>query len=146
MKGFKFKLQNLLNIKEKFEQQAKIDYGEELARLAKEEEKLKDLNDTKLASMEKLRESFTGTINIHTYNEYNNYVQKLDKMIVEQEVEVKAQEERMNEAKRKLAEAVKERKTLEKLREKKVEEFKKEEQLAEDKLVDELVTYKFGAR
>ncbi len=146
MKGFKFRLQSLLNVKEKFEQQAKIVFGEETAKLEAEKSKLVDLYNNKEDVLQKQRESFTGTINIHSFNEYRNYSMKLDKMIIEQIEAVQKQHIKTEEAKKKLADIMKERKTLEKLKEKEVEIFKKEMQLAEDKQVDELVTYKFGTR
>lgn len=146
MKGFKFRLQSLLNVKEKFEQQAKIVFGEETAKLKIEKDKLKNLYDEKEEILNKQRESFTGTINIQTFNDYRNYSMSLDKTIVVQIKNVSLQEKKTEEAKLKLAEIIKERKTLEKLKENEIELFKKEAQLAEDKQVDELVTYKFGTR
>ncbi len=146
MKGFKFRLQSLLNVKEKFEQQAKIVFGEETAKLKQEEDKLESLYKSKEDVLEKQRDSFTGTIDIHSFNEYRNYSLKLDQVIANQVEAVEVQRKKTEEAKQKLSDIIKERKTLEKLREKEVEEFKKEIQLAEDKQVDELVTYKFGTR
>ncbi len=146
MKGFKFRLDSLLNIKEKLEQQAKIAYGEEVTKLNNEKTKLDDLYISKEENTQKQRESFSGTIDIFNFNQYRNYATKIDEMIVKQINEVKLQEIKTEEAREKLAEIVKERKAFEKLKEKELEEFKKEVQLAEDKLVDELVTYKFGTR
>ncbi len=146
MKGFKFRLESLLNIKEKFEQQAKIVYGEEVSKLNEEKQKLENLYVSKLENTQKQRESFTGTINIFNFEQYKNYATKIDEMIVSQINTVRQQEIKVEEARQKLAEIVKERKAFEKLKEKEIEEFKKEVQLAEDKQVDELVTYKFGTR
>lgn len=146
MKGFKFRLQSLLNVKEKFEQQAKIAFGQETVKLRQEEEKLNNLFLNKEEVLQKQRECFTGKIDIFSFNEYNNYSSKLDQMIVEQKQNVVIQQENTEKAKQKLADIMKERKALEKLKEKEVEQFKREMQLAEDKQVDELVTYKFGKR
>ncbi len=146
MKGFKFRLQSLLNVKEKFEQQAKIVFGEETAKLEEEKSKLVSLYNNKEDVLQKQRESFTGTIDIQSFNEYRNYSMKLDTMIIQQIEAVARQNIKTEEAKKKLADIMKERKTLEKLKEKEVEIFQKEMQLAEDKQVDELVTYKFGTR
>ncbi len=146
MKGFKFRLESLLNIKDKLEQQAKIAYGEEVSKLNNEKKKLDDLYVSKEENTQKQRESFTGTIDIFSFNQYRNYATKLDEMILNQIQAIKVQEIKTEEAREKLAEIVKERKAFEKLKEKELEEYKKEVQLAEDKLVDELVTYKFGTR
>ncbi len=146
MKGFKFRLESLLNIKEKFEQQAKIAYGEEVRKLDEEKQKLQDLYVSKEENTQKQRESFTGTIDIFNFEQYRNYATKIDEMIVNQIEAVELQGIKVEEARNKLAEIVKERKAFEKLKEKELEEFKKEVQLAEDKQVDELVTYKFGTR
>ncbi len=146
MKGFKFRLQSLLNVKEKFEQQAKIVFGEETAKLQEEKNKLINLYNSKEDVLQKQRENFSGTIDIFYFNEYRNYSMKLDQMIKKQIEAVQIQNMRTEEAKKRLADIMKERKTLEKLKEKEIEIFKKEVQLAEDKQVDELVTYKFGTR
>ncbi len=146
MKGFKFRLESLLNIKEKFEQQAKITYGEEVAKLDTEKKKLEDLYVSKMENTQRQRESFTGTIDIFSFNQYRNYATKIDEMILSQIKAVEMQTVKTEEAKQKLAEIVKERKAFEKLKEKEIEQYKKEVQLAEDKQVDELVTYKFGTR
>ncbi len=146
MKGFKFRLDSLLNIKEKLEQQAKIAYGEEVSKLNEEKKKLDDLYVSKEENTQKQRESFTGTIDIFSFEQYRNYSTKLDEMIFNQIQAIKVQEIKTEEAREKLAEIIKERKAFEKLKEKELEQFKKDVQLAEDKLVDELVTYKFGTR
>ncbi len=146
MKGFKFRLESILNIKDKLEQQAKIAYGVEVSNLNNEKKKLEDLYVSKEENTQKQRENFTGTIDIFSFNQYRNYGTKLDEMIVNQIQAVKAQEIKVEEAREILAEIVKERKALEKLKEKELEQFKKDVQLSEDKLVDELVTYKFGTR
>ncbi len=146
MKGFKFRLDSLLNVKEKLEQQAKIAYGEEVSKLNNEKKKLDDLYINKEENTQKQRESFTGVIDIFSFEQYRNYATKLDEMILNQIQAIKVQEIKTEEAREKLAEIVKERKALEKLKEKELEQYKKDVQLAEDKLVDELVTYKFGTR
>ncbi len=146
MKGFNFRLESLLNIKEKFEQQAKIAFGEEVAKLTLEENKLKELYNSKAEALNTQRESFSGTIDIMTFDLYNNYISQLDILIYEQTNAVELQKIEVEKAKQKLADALKERKTLEKLEEKQLEIFKKESQLKEDKLMDEIVTYKFTTR
>ena len=67
---------------------------------------------------------------------YNINIQKL--IIHQQELKVE-------EAREKLDEAMKERKTFEKLKEKAFEEFKLEIEAQERKEVDELVSFRFGS-
>ena len=45
MARFRFPLQNILNMKEKLEEQAKNEYGQANARLLAEEKKLEQLNN-----------------------------------------------------------------------------------------------------
>ena len=55
-------------------------------------------------------------------------------------------EQQLQEAREKLAEAMKERKTFEKLREKAFQTFVEEENKKEQKEVDELVSYRYGVK
>lgn len=146
MKGFKFRLQSILSLKEKFEQQAKIILSVENKKLNEEKKRLDGLFNSKEETLKKMQESFSGTIDIVSLDLHRNYSLKIDDMIKEQKVVIEKQLEVVVVAREKLAIIVKERKALEKLKEKEVEAFKREMQLAEDKQVDELVTYKFGKR
>lgn len=146
MKGFKFRLQSILGIKEKLEQQAKIILSEENAKLNQEQLKLQNLFKDKKNILQKMKDSFTGTIDIISFDAYRNYSLKVDDMIKEQKVVIEKQLIVVTEAREKLATIVKERKALEKLKEKEIEVYNREMQLAEDKQIDELVTYKFGKR
>ena len=60
-----------------------------------------------------------------------------------QRMVIRKQEERVEEARRKMDEAMKERKTYEKLKEKAFEQFLKELDAAERKEIDELVSFRY---
>ena len=64
MKKFVYKMQSVLNIKEKLEEQEKARYAAALAKLNEEEEKLSQLYDRRAACEERLRESVGASLNV----------------------------------------------------------------------------------
>ena len=64
MKKFVYKMQSVLNIKEKLEEQEKARYAAALAKLNEEEEKLSQLYDRRAACEERLRESVGASLNL----------------------------------------------------------------------------------
>ncbi len=146
MKGFKFKLQTLLDVKEKMEEQKKIELGKANQKLLKEQEKLNSFVQSKIEAIEQQRNLAFAKINVVMYSNYGNYISKLEKSIEEQRKKVKIEEKNVEKAKENLIEVIKERKSYEKLREKKLDEFKREALSKEQKSADEIVTYKHSKK
>ncbi len=145
MAKFVFPMESILSIKYKLEDQAKAEYGLEIAKLHEEEEKLERLEERKQKFQAELREAVSDRLDIRRIKELENSVENVKYNINIQKLIIHQQELKVEEAREKLDEAMKERKTFEKLKEKAFEEFKLEIEAQERKEVDELVSFRFGS-
>lgn len=145
MAKFIFKMESILAIKCKLEDQAKVEYGIELAKLREEEEKLEKLKVRKEEFQFKLTEAVQDHLNIREIKDLENCVENIKYNINVQKIVIKQQQMNVEKAREKLDEAMKERKTYEKLKEKAFEEFKLEIEAQERKEIDELVSFRFGS-
>ena len=145
MAKFVFPMESILSIKYKLEDQAKAEYGLEIAKLHEEEEKLERLEERKQKFQAELREAVSDRLDIRRIKELENSVENDKYNINIQKLIIHQQELKVEEAREKLDEAMKERKTFEKLKEKAFEEFKLEIEAQERKEVDELVSFRFGS-
>lgn len=145
MAKFIFKMENLLSIKYKLEDQAKAEYGMELARLQEEERKLELLIAKKEEYQAFLTEAVKNALDIQKIKQLENAVENAKYNINVQKFVIEQQQQRVDKAREKLDDAMKERKTYEKLKEKAFEQFKIELEAQERKEVDELVSFRFGA-
>ena len=146
MAKFKYRMQSILEVKKKLEEQAKNEFAAARAALNEEEEKLEQLNKRKEAYEEEGRSLREDTLNIMDIIENKEALLRMDEFIAEQKLNVKRAEERMEEARLALQNAMQESKTQEKLREKAFEQFMKEENARESKEIDELVSYTYGRK
>lgn len=146
MARFRYSLQNILDIKDKMETQAKQEFSAAVAFLDEQEKKLDALCDRKRQLEEEAVLLLTGTLNFHDIDDNELARQQADQKIADQKVAVKRAEASLEAARQKMANAVMERKTYEKLREKAFEEFLMEENRAESKSIDELTSYVYGQK
>lgn len=146
MVRFRFPMQNILNMKEKLEEQAKNEYGQANARLLAEEKKLEQLNNRLEAARLQLKNVLIEILSMTEIHKRENAIVILKGYVKQQQLVVKRCEKEVEIAREKLTEAMKERKIFEKLREKAFEEFIKEEGRREQKEVDELMSYRYGAK
>ena len=144
MAKFVYKMQSLLNIKEKLEEQAKTAYGLAKAVLNEEEVKLAELFARKDQYLEEKREGMSAAINVHKLTQLEHAIKSMEIKIAEQVLVVRQAEKNVALAQAKLEGAMKERKIQEKLREHALEQFKLEMEAAEQQEINELVTYRFG--
>lgn len=169
MAKFIFKMQNILDIKLRLEDQAKTAYGEARAKLNEEERVLQEFEDRKtyyeqltrsliyqesevvtnhLITTNKKEIENTGVVsrklNLKEIKAYENAIETIKYHIKVQKIKVKQAEHELETAREKLNIAMMERKTYEKLKENAFEEFKKEIDAAERKEIDELVSFKFN--
>ena len=143
MARFRYSLQNILNIKEKMENQAKTAYGMANAKLAAEQQKLQDILIRRAGYESKARELVSGSINVLEILECRKAIDVLKSKQRSQMMNVHAAERDVELARKQLNEAMVERKTHEKLKEKAFEEFKQELLHEESKEIDELVSYTY---
>lgn len=146
MAKFKYRLQNILNIKQKMEDQARQEFSAARVQLDEEEEKLEALIERKRGYEEQARELRKGTLNILELEENKNAISTLEGYVSDQRVQVDKAARRLEKARLRMTEAMQERKTQETLREKAFEEFLREENRAESKVIDELTSYTYGQK
>ncbi|MBO5302605.1 MAG: flagellar export protein FliJ [Lachnospiraceae bacterium] len=144
MAKFQYKLQSILDIKEKLESQEKIAYGQAAAKLLEEQEKLQKLMIQKAGYDKKARKLVEGSIDILEINTCRKAIETMKTHIRTQMIEVHKAEQQLDIVRKRLNQVMIERKTYEKLREKKFDEFKQELLYEEKKEVDELVSYTYG--
>lgn len=144
MAKFFYKMQNILDIKEKLETQARNDYAVANAALAEEEDKLNSLKNRRAGYEEKLKESYNGRLDLNNITEYADAVEIIKYHIRLQEINVAKAQKQVDITREKLQEAMQERKTHEKLKENAFEVFKQEVAASESKEIDELVSYRHG--
>ena len=144
MARFKFSLQNILNMKEKLENQAKNDYSRANMRLQEAEEELQNLKERQKQAEEVLRQKMLSVLDVEEIRMRENNVEIIKLYVRQQMLVVKQREKEVEVAREHLNVAMQERKTYEKLREKALEEFMLEENKKEQKEIDELVSYRYG--
>ena len=143
MAKFRYRMQNILDIKEKMENQAKTAYGMANAKLSAEQQKLQDILIRRAGYESKARELVSGSINVLEIRECRKAIDVLKSKQRSQMMNVHAAERDVELARKQLNEAMVERKTHEKLKEKAFEEFKQELLHEESKEIDELVSYTY---
>lgn len=143
MAKFVYRMQNILDIKNKLETQARNAYAAARLKLSQEEEKLDGLFAQKKAYEDAYRQQLSGNINIVQINICKNAIELSKNMIKKQLVEVKVASLNLEAAQKRLGEVMKERKIQEKLREKAYEEFLQDLNDQEKKEIDELVSFRF---
>lgn len=143
MAKFIFKMESILSVKEKLEEQAKAEYSIEIMKLRQEEEKLEELENRKNAYQTRLYEAVMDTLNISEIKIFEDSVENIKYNIKLQLIVIANQQKNVDRAREKLDNAMKERKTYEKLKEKAFEEFKEQINAEEQKEINELVSFKF---
>ncbi len=144
MARFRYRMQNILDVKEKMESQARNEFAIANAKLAEEEEKLARLEARKLSYEDELRALYSANLELLKINETQDAIDNLKERIVVQKGNVKQAAHNVDLAREKLTIAMQERKTHEKLKERQFEEFKQEEAAKESKEIDELVSFRHG--
>lgn len=146
MAKFRYRMQSILEIKKKLEEQAKNEFAAARAALNEEEDKLEQLKKRKEAYEDEGRALRENTLNIMDIIGNKEALLRMDEFIADQQLNVKRAQDRMEEARLALQTAMQESKTQEKLREKAFGQFVKEENKRESKEIDELVSYTYGRK
>ena len=146
MSKFVYRMQNILNLKYKLEDQAKMEFATARRRLTEEEEKLDEFYRRKDSYEEEGRRLREDTLEVLDILDNRNAILQMDEFIELQKLEVAKAEAALEVERQKLQEVMQERKVQEKLREKAFEAFIKEENARESKEVDELVSYTYGQK
>lgn len=144
MAKFIYKMQNILDIKNKLETQEKTAFSLEMQKLRTEEERLETIRGEIQAYQDLIREQKDKGINILEWkrcNEALRYKKDEEKSQIQR---IKHQEKNVDIARGRLNKVMQERKTQEILKEKAFEEFVHELNEGEKKEVDELVSFTYN--
>ncbi len=144
MAGFKFRMESFLGVKEKIEEQKKLDYGKALKKLDEERNTLKRFVEKKTNVILAMRNSINSGIKSTELRRYNEYIYYIKNRIEEQETVVQNAELFAETKRIELVEAMKERKMLDVIKENDKAEYNKEQLLKEQKIVDEIVSYQYN--
>lgn len=143
MAKFVYRMQNILELKQKLEEQEKANFGMAVARFNEEQQKLRDLMIKQAGYEKRLKEISVGSINIKEIKTCKNAIQSMKVALRDQMIELSKAQKAMEVARRKLNEVMMERKMHEKLRERAFEEFLDQMDYEESKITDELVSYSY---
>lgn len=144
LRRFKFRLQSVLNLKEKRLEDERIALAQILRVLEDQKDTLLSLNDKK----EQIEKSFDNAnkeaaLDIQNIVNARNYLEKISNEIKTQFEIIKKTQIEFDEQTQKVNEAYKELKVLEKLKEKQYEEFLKEFRQNETKELDDIVISRY---
>ncbi|MDE7269518.1 MAG: flagellar export protein FliJ [Acetatifactor sp.] len=146
MAKFRYRLQNVLNIKLKMEDMAKQEFSTAKMHLDEEEEKLFGLQARKREYEELARTLLNGVLNVREIETNQNAILTMDGYIAEQHMQVENARRKLENARERMKVAMQERKTQETLREKAFDEFVRELNREESKVIDELTSYTYGQK
>lgn len=146
MAKFRYKMQSILDVKEKLENKAKQDFAQANAKLDAEKLKLVELQKRRSDYMEEGLRLRLEKIDIRKIRENKMAVLKMDEYIKNQMVQINLASREVEKARSVLQTLMQERKAHEKLKENAFEEFMKEEQALESKEIDQLTTYTHGQK
>lgn len=146
MAVFRYKMQGILDMKEKLEDRAKQDFAQANMRLETEKMKLLELQKRRNFYMQEATDLRKQLIDVRKIRENKSAISKMDEYISEQMLEISKATKAVEKARAVLQEIVQERKAHEKLKENAFNDFLKEEQVAESREIDELTTYTHGQK
>lgn len=144
MAKFIYKMQNILDIKNKLETQEKTAFAIEMQKLRTEEERLGRIRSEIVYYENLIREQDGKAINILEWKRCNEALEYKKNEEKVQMQHVKLAEKNVDIARGRLNKVMVERKTQEVLKEKAFEEFVKDLNEVEKKEVDELVSFTYN--
>lgn len=146
MARFRYRMQSILDIKEKLENQARQELALAQASLNEELERLEALKERKASYEEEAAGLLSGTLKLLDIEENKTAILKMEEYIFLQKERVRVAEKQVEKARQHLQEIMQERKMHEKLREHAFEAFLEDEKKQEGKEVDELTSYTYGQK
>ena len=144
MAKFIYKMQNIVDIKNKLETQEKTAFAIALQKLRTEEERLERIDNEILGYEELIRQQSDGSINIREWKRCNEALEYKKEERKNQIQQIKLAQKNVDIARGRLNKVMVERKTQEVLKEKAFQEFVHEINESEKKEVDELVSFTYN--
>ena len=146
MSKFIYRMQNILNIKYKLEDQAKTEFMLANQVLREEEEKLQALEIRKKGYEDAVRNLLQNQLQVDRIKENQEAIVRMEEFIRAQIIKVEEAARQVEIKAAKLTELMQERKAQEKLKEKAFEAFLQDENAKESKEIDELVSFTYGRK
>lgn len=143
MAKFVYRMQSILDIKYKLEEQERTAYGIASQRLQEENTKLQQLMLRRMEYEKYAAELAVGLIDVRAIQENKRAIDVMKSLIRDQIMKVHAAEKNLELARKRLNAVMVERKAHEKLREKAFEQFKQELAAEEAKEIDQLVSFNY---
>ena len=139
---FTFKLQKILELKLRQEDEKKNQIASLMKSIRTKEEEIKLIYEDKKQKEYNLSETRNKGISILEIRNINQYLSFLDKRINALRFEISSLESNLALKRNEYLELQKERKTFEKLKEKDFEKYLYHEKKEEEKIIDQIVTFK----
>ena len=144
MAGFKYELENVLNLRGKQENIKQKEYAQALEKL-KQEKKIKQQIEQSLSnSRDIFKNDISDYIDPNKIKSHQNYHTLLEKQQTIATEKVKKAKNKTEEQRLELLNAMKNKKTLEILKEKRREQFIEQEKKDEQLIVDEIVSFAYN--
>lgn len=147
MAKFRYRMQNILNIKEKLEMQAKNEFATANMELMEEQERLSVMLQENAALQEegrRLRQK--DSLSIRDIEDNSLSVSLMKEKMKKQALAIHRAEQKAEEKRKAMTDLMQERKTQEVLRDKAFEAFLQEEKAEEGKQIDQLTSYTYGQK
>ncbi|HHT87932.1 MAG TPA: flagellar export protein FliJ [Clostridiales bacterium] len=144
MKKFRYSMENILRIKLRLEDQAKLSYARARNRLTVEEDKLQNLEDKKSHYEQEQREQINCKLNIKKMRQLSEAIDIMKQKIENQKVAVKTAAQNLEIARVRLNNAMIERKAQERLKEKAWQDYLSEVNAQEQKEIDERNSFNYN--
>ena len=146
MARFKFRMQNILNLKEKLETQAEMRFAQQKQVLDEAVKFRESLLRRKKELEEEGRRIRSDTLDLLEIQNNDLSRRLCDEDIIRAGERIRREEHVLELRRQELEKVMKERKAQEKLRERAFQKFLQEEAAAESKQIDELTSYQYGQK
>lgn len=146
MAKFIYRMQNILNIKYKLEDQAKNEFTLANRILQEEEEKKEKLLTRQAKYRQEAKVLLSRKLDVPRIKENKEAILRMEEYIRAQDEVIQKAKKTVEEKAEALATLRQERKAQEKLKEKAFGDFMQEENTKESKEIDELVSFTYGKR
>ncbi len=146
MPKFRYRMQSILDIKIKLEEQAKNEFAQAQMELLEEEEKKQVLLRQKGEYEQEAKRLRSDVLSVRELRENKTAIEVMKDRIKRQDIEIIKARNTLEAKREALSQVMQERKMHEKLREKALEEYLEEEKAAEMKSIDELTSFTYGRK
>lgn len=147
MGRFRYRMQNILNIKEKLETQAKNDFAAANLELLEEQDKLaRMLEHNKQLEEESKTLRLKESLSIKEIKDNTLSIELHKEKMKQQALRIHAAEKKVEQKRKVMVDLMQEKKTHELLKEKAFEQFLLDEKAEESKQIDELTSYTYGQK